>query len=99
MPPSTPDPDDDDDPIPYIEVLRNLAQSERDDLPQQADQIWQAVDAPSRREAPDRADFDPTREGRLLARYLTEADRTERLALAELVRHRKLDNENMCSQH
>jgi hypothetical protein len=69
--------------------LRALAGSKIEKLRRRAKRIWRQLDAPDRAGAPVRAFFDPTPEGARLARYLSDADRASRRALAELLRLRR----------
>lgn len=50
--------------------------------------LWEANDLPERDEAPGRALFDGSNEGKLLARYMNDAQRTMRLAIREIQRVR-----------
>jgi hypothetical protein len=77
-----------DDASPYRR-LRDLAEAQIAELRERADTLWESLDGPDRSEAPARALFDDSPEGARLARYLNDAERTGRRALAELERQRK----------
>jgi hypothetical protein len=64
--------------------LKRWMQAREHKLRCRAKQLWHAIDKPERDESPTRALFDPSPEGKLLARYMNDAQRTLRLALKEL---------------
>jgi hypothetical protein len=78
--PSPPTPNDD------LAYLIDVCQAQIDELVERGDRLWEQIDGPSRAEAPGRALFDDSPEGARLARYLADAERAGRRALAELRR-------------
>lgn len=72
-------------------------------LRQRARNVWETVDRPNRDEAPGRALFDASNEGKLLARYMNDAQRTMRGALKELQKTQKerenLADANLATDH
>jgi hypothetical protein len=69
--------------------LRGIAEDRMAALIERGDGLWQTQDGPDRAEAPERALFDASPEGRLRARYLNDAARLQFRALAELRRLRR----------
>ncbi len=79
------------DPATARTFLLDLIDEQAAELAHQGEELWQSHDRPDRESAPNRALFDPGPEASRLARYLADADRTERRALALLAAHRRDD--------
>ncbi len=72
------------DPVAARSLLASLAAQHHAELAAEGDHLWNQLDAPERSESPDRSLFDPGPEYARLHRYLVEADRMQRRALASL---------------